>query len=47
MFKNLKKLFWFFKKRRKNYIIGLFVLQLANLIIIVPPIIIGKSIDLI
>ena len=45
MFKNLKKLFWFFKKRRKNYIIGVLVLQLANLIIIVPPIIIGKSID--
>lgn len=45
MFKNLKKLFWFFKKRRKNYIIGLLFLQLANLIIIVPPIIIGNSID--
>ena len=45
MFKNSKKLFWFFKKRRKNYIIGVLVLQLANLIIIVPPIIIGKSID--
>ncbi len=47
MFKNLRKLFWFIKKRRKNFIIGLLVLQLANLIIIVPPIIIGKSIDLI
>lgn len=45
MFKTLKKLFWFFKKRRKNYIIGVLVLQLANFIIIFPPIIIGKAID--
>lgn len=45
MFKTLKKLFWFFKKRRKNYIIGILVLQLANFIIIFPPIIIGKAID--
>lgn len=45
MFKTLKKLFWFFKKRKKNYIIGVLVLQLANFIIIFPPIIIGKAID--
>ncbi|EFM39213.1 ABC transporter, ATP-binding protein [[Eubacterium] yurii subsp. margaretiae ATCC 43715] len=45
MFKTLKKLFWFFKKRKKNYIIGVLVLQLANFIIIFPPIIIGKTID--
>ncbi len=45
MFKTIKKLFWFFKKRRKNYIIGVLVLQLANFIIIFPPIIIGKAID--
>jgi len=45
MFKTLKKLFWFFKKRKKNYIIGVSILQLANFIIIFPPIIIGKAID--
>ncbi|MGP1598090.1 ABC transporter ATP-binding protein [Peptoanaerobacter stomatis] len=45
MFKQLKKLKWFLKERARHYIIGILVLQLTNLIVILPPIIIGRAVD--
>ncbi|MEB7689368.1 ABC transporter ATP-binding protein [Staphylococcus equorum] len=39
------KLGWFFKQQKKSYIVGLFTLLLIALIEIVPPQIIGKTID--
>lgn len=45
MFKQLKKLKWFLKERARHYIIGILFLQLTNLIVILPPIIIGRAVD--
>ncbi len=45
MFKQLKKLKWFLKERARHYIIGILVLQITNLIVILPPIIIGRAVD--
>lgn len=45
MFKQLKKLNWFFKERLKYYILGVASLQMTNIVVIIPPLIIGSAID--
>lgn len=45
MFKQLRKLNWFFKERAKPYAFGIVTLQITNLIAVIPPILIGKAVD--
>ena len=45
MLESLKKLNWFFKKRKKDYIIGVSILMLTNVIVVTTPLVIGKAID--
>lgn len=45
MFSVLKKLDWFFKEHWKRYAIALLMLAFANVFEVVPPFIVGKSID--
>lgn len=45
MFSVLFKLKWFFKENRKRYTIALVLLMFANILVILPPWLIGKAID--
>lgn len=45
MFTEIKKLHWFFKQRRKSYVVGILSLQILNILIILPPIFIGSAVD--
>ncbi|WOV86591.1 ABC transporter ATP-binding protein [Sporosarcina oncorhynchi] len=45
MFSVLFKLKWFFKENRKRYTIALVLMILANLLVILPPWLIGQAID--
>lgn len=45
MFSVLFKLKWFFKENRKRYTIALVLLMVANVLVILPPWLIGQSID--
>lgn len=45
MFSVLFKLKWFFKENRKRYTIALILMTLANLLVILPPWLIGEAID--
>ncbi len=45
MFDVFKKLGWFFKEQRKRYVIAIVLLAIANVVEIVPPKIIGDTID--
>ncbi|WP_252504121.1 ABC transporter ATP-binding protein [Sporosarcina sp. Marseille-Q4943] len=45
MFSVLFKLKWFFKENRKRYTIALVLLMLANVLVILPPWLIGQAID--
>ncbi|MDW0118339.1 ABC transporter ATP-binding protein [Sporosarcina thermotolerans] len=45
MFSVLFKLKWFFKENRKRYTIALVLLMVANILVILPPWIIGQAID--
>lgn len=45
--KNLKYIFWYFKKYKKRYIIGILSLIMCNLLVPIPNWIFGKIIDLI
>lgn len=45
MFDIFKKLGWFFKEQRKRYIIAIVLLAIANVVEIIPPKIIGDTID--
>lgn len=45
MFSVLFKLKWFFKENRKRYTVALILLMLANVLVILPPWIIGQAID--
>lgn len=45
MFSVLFKLKWFFKENRKRYTIALVLLMIANVLVILPPWIIGQAID--
>ncbi len=47
MFKIYKKLHWFFKENKKEYIIGILFLLLSNINIILIPFLLGKTADLI
>lgn len=45
MFDILSKLSWFFKQEKKRYIIAIIVLLIANVIEVIPPWLIGQTID--
>ena len=45
MFSVLFKLKWFFKENRKRYTVALVLLMMTNVLVILPPWLIGKSID--
>lgn len=45
MFSVLFKLKWFFKENRKRYITALILLMATNILVIIPPWIIGEAID--
>lgn len=45
MFDVLSKLSWFFKQEKKRYIIAIIVLLIANVIEVIPPWLIGQTID--
>ncbi|HEX5563776.1 MAG TPA: ABC transporter ATP-binding protein [Sporosarcina sp.] len=45
MFSVLFKLKWFFKENRKRYTVALILLMMTNVLVILPPWLIGKSID--
>lgn len=45
MFSVLFKLKWFFKENRKRYTVALVLLMVANVLVILPPWLIGQSID--
>lgn len=45
MFDVLRKLSWFFKQEKKRYIIAIIVLLIANVIEVIPPWLIGQTID--
>ena len=45
MFSVLFKLKWFFKENRKRYMIALILLMATNILVIIPPWIIGEAID--
>lgn len=45
MFSVLWKLGWFFKQEKKRYIIAIIVLLMANIVEIIPPWLIGQTID--
>lgn len=45
MFSVLFKLKWFFKENRKRYTIALILLMVANVLVILPPWLIGQAID--
>ena len=40
-----KKLWWFFKREKRSYIVGILMLVLVALLELVPPQIIGRFID--
>lgn len=45
MFSNLKKLKWFFRERSKDYMIAVVSLIFVNVVIVIPPWLIGRAID--
>lgn len=45
MFSVLGKLQWFFKEQWKKYTVAIFLLCVANLLAIIPPLLVGKTID--
>lgn len=45
MFREMKKIQWFFRERKKSYIIGVSTLILAGVFEILPPAIVGTAID--
>lgn len=45
MFDVLRKLSWFFKQEKKRYIIAIIVLLIANVVEVIPPWLIGQTID--
>ena len=45
MFSVLFKLKWFFKENRKRYTVALILLMFTNIIVIIPPWLIGEAID--
>ena len=45
MFSVLFKLKWFFKENRKRYTIALILLMMTNILVIIPPWLIGQAID--
>ncbi|PKE13345.1 multidrug ABC transporter permease/ATP-binding protein [Macrococcoides caseolyticum] len=45
MFDVLSKLSWFFKQEKKRYIIAIIVLLIANIVEVIPPWLIGQTID--
>lgn len=45
MFSVLKKLDWFFKENKKRYIVAVLLLIFANVLVVIPPWLIGKAID--
>ena len=45
MFSVLFKLKWFFKENRKRYTVALILLMMTNLLVIIPPWLIGEAID--
>lgn len=45
MFDVLSKLSWFFKQEKKRYIIAIIVLLIANVVEVIPPWLIGQTID--
>lgn len=45
MLQELKKLKWFLKERTKDYFIGVLSLQTVNILVVIPPIIMGSAID--
>lgn len=47
MFRVLKRLAWFFKENWQRYTIAIIVLSIVNVLEVIPPRLIGYSIDLI
>ncbi|MDO4712195.1 MAG: ABC transporter ATP-binding protein [Peptostreptococcaceae bacterium] len=45
MWSEIKKLGWFIKERRVHYLIGIICLQIVNLLVVFPPILIGRALD--
>ncbi|AOV09086.1 ABC transporter ATP-binding protein [Sporosarcina ureilytica] len=45
MFSVLQKLKWFFQENKKRYTVAVLLLILANILVVVPPWLIGKAID--
>ena len=45
MFSVLFKLKWFFKENRKRYTVALILLMVTNILVIIPPWLIGQAID--
>ena len=45
MFSVLFKLKWFFKENRKRYTVALILLMITNVLVIIPPWLIGEAID--
>lgn len=45
MFDAVKKLKWFFRERKKDYLIAVGSLILVNILIVIPPRLLGKAID--
>ena len=45
MFSVLFKLKWFFKENRKRYTVALILLMFTNILVIIPPWLIGEAID--
>ena len=45
MFSVLFKLKWFFKENRKRYTVALILLMMTNMLVIIPPWLIGEAID--
>lgn len=45
MFQAIKKLMWFFKDHRKRYSIAIILLLIANVVEVLPPWIVGQTID--
>lgn len=45
MWSEIKKLNWFLKERARHYVIGIACLQVVNLLVVFPPILIGRALD--
>ncbi|MER2090945.1 MAG: multidrug ABC transporter permease/ATP-binding protein, partial [Sporosarcina sp.] len=45
MFSVLFKLKWFFKENRKRYTVALILLMVTNVLVVIPPWLIGQAID--